>query len=104
MGNHRGLAVSRARICPVSNWTLLNRCYFVSPHTRLAPIHEAPETVCRPTDNILTGYHHSKTTGMNEGLTCQIRKIERLAAGFRNKENVKTTIYARSGGLDLPHS
>ena len=90
-----------AYVYPASGWKFWKRWYFWAPHSRLAPMRQAAQTVHRHIENILTYFQHPVTNAMSEGLNSKIQKIKNMACGFRNIENFKTAIYFHCGGLDL---
>ena len=51
--------------------------------------------------NVLTYFRHRITNAMSEGVASKIQGLKKAAAGFRNRDNFKTSIYFHCGGLDL---
>ena len=52
-------------------------------------------------DKILNYFTHHITNARAEGINSKIALIEKMAFGYRNRENLKTAIYFRCGNLDL---
>jgi transposase len=51
--------------------------------------------------NIMNYFTHHITNARAEGINSKIALIEKMAFGYRNRENMKTAIYFRCGNLDL---
>ena len=51
--------------------------------------------------NILTYINHRVTSAICEGLNSAIQALKTRGRGYRNRDNFKTAIYFRLGGLDL---
>ncbi|HEY0982704.1 MULTISPECIES: transposase [unclassified Schlesneria] len=51
--------------------------------------------------NVVSYCSHPLTHGGAEGLNSRIISIKRRVGGFRNRQNFKTTIFFRCGGLNL---
>ena len=52
-------------------------------------------------EKIMNYFVHRIANARAEGINSKIALIEKMAYGFRNKENLKTAIYFRCGNLQL---
>jgi transposase len=75
--------------------------FFWATHSKLAPVITAAWTFKRHLAQILTYVQHRITNAVSEGLNSKIQTIKKKAYGFRNRENLKTSIFFHCGGLNL---
>ncbi|MEO8497270.1 MAG: transposase [Planctomycetota bacterium] len=52
-------------------------------------------------ENVVSYYTHGITNAVAEGMNSKIMSIKRRVGGYRNRENLQTTIFFYCGGLDL---
>jgi len=72
--------------------------------SKIEPIQRVARMLQRKLYNILTYLEYRVTNAISEGVNSIIQWIKHTARGFRNRENFKTAILFRLGGLDLyPH-
>jgi transposase len=75
--------------------------FFWATHSKLAPVITAAWTFKRHLAQILNYVQHRITNAVSEGLNSKIQTIKKKAYGFRNRENLKTSIFFHCGGLNL---
>ena len=75
--------------------------FFWATHSKLAPVITAAWTFKRHLSQILNYVRHRITNAVSEGLNSKIQTIKKKAYGFRNRENLKTSIFFHCGGLNL---
>lgn len=67
----------------------------------LKPMKKACDTVMNHMMGILNYFKHPITNAVSEGLNSKIQTIKKMACGYRNTENFKTSVYFHCGGLEL---
>jgi transposase len=77
------------------------RWFLWATHSRLKPIIDVAYFVKRHIDHVLNFFQYGVTNAVSEGINSKIQTIKKMAYGFRNLENFKTTIYFHCGGLQL---
>jgi len=75
--------------------------FFWATHSKLAPVITAAWTFKRHLAQILNYVQHRITNAVSEGLNSKIQTIKKKTYGFRNRENLKTSIFFHCGGLNL---
>lgn len=75
--------------------------FFWATHSKLAPVITTAWTFKRHLAQILNYVQHRITNAVSEGLNSKIQTIKKKAYGFRNRENLKTSIFFHCGGLNL---
>jgi transposase len=75
--------------------------FFWATHSKPAPVITAAWTFKRHLSQILNYVRHRITNAVSEGLNSKIQTIKKKAYGFRNRENLKTSIFFHCGGLNL---
>jgi len=75
--------------------------YNWASHSRLEPIIKVAHSIKNRVGNVLSYYYHRITNATSEGMNSKIETIKRMAFGYRNLENFKTSIFFHCGGLDL---
>lgn len=68
---------------------------------RFAPLSKLANMLASKRDNILTYFNVPVTSAICEGLNAAIQQLKTRGRGYRNRENFKTAIYFKLGGLDL---
>lgn len=69
--------------------------------SRLEPMKRAARTVREHLWGIINAVVLGATNAISESTNARIKRIKKLACGFRNNERLKTAIYFHLGGLDL---
>ena len=69
--------------------------------TALQPLLKLASTISDHSHNILTYLKHRVTSAVPEGLNAAIQALKVSARGYRNRDNFKSAIFFRLGGLDL---
>lgn len=75
--------------------------YFWATHSRLRPIIRAAQKLHRHADALLNYFRCPITNAYAEGINGRIETLKRLARGYRNLDNFKTSILFHHGGLDM---
>ncbi len=74
------------------SWVMHSSVYAMKDAARMMKVHIG---------NIMNYFTHHITNARAEGINSKIALIEKMAFGYRNRENLKTAIYFRCGNLDL---
>jgi transposase len=94
----RDLWRCRTRLAPEEHWRWW---YCWATRSRLEPVINVAKMLTPHLPNVLTYFRHRITNAMSEGVASKIQGLKKAAAGFRNRDNFKTSIYFHCGGLDL---
>jgi transposase len=94
----RDLWRCRTRLAAEEQWRWW---YSWATRSRLEPVINVAKMLKRHLPNVLTYFRHRITNAMSEGVASKIQGLKKAAAGFRNRDNFKTSIYFHCGGLDL---
>ena len=79
----------------------LKRRFFWAAHSRLEPIIKTAYTIKSHWEGILRWFRSRVTNGILEAINGLIPAAKRKARGYRNTENLITTVYLIAGKLDL---
>ena len=71
--------------------------YRWATRSQLPPVIDVAKMLKRHLPNVLTYFRHRITNAMSAGVAGKIQGLKKAAAGFRNRENFKTSIYFHCG-------
>lgn len=69
--------------------------------SRLKPVIRVARMIRERLHNVLTYCEHAITNAVSEGINSKIQTIQKMACGFRNRDNFKTAVFFHCGGLQL---
>ena len=75
--------------------------YFWASHSRLEPVKKVGKMVKTHLAGVLNYFRHRITNAVAEGMNSKIATIQKMAAGFRNRDHFRIAVLFRCGGLSL---
>jgi transposase len=74
---------------------------FWATHSRLEPVKKVARMIQRHLAGVLNFFRHRITNAVAEGLNSKVATIQKVAAGFRNKDHFRVAVLFKCGGLSL---
>lgn len=75
--------------------------FFWASHSQLEPVKKVAKMIKAHLAGVLNFFRQRITNAVAEGLNSKVATIQKMAAGFRNKENFRIAVLFKCGGLSL---
>jgi len=86
---------------PAEGEWLLNRWYYWATHSRIDPMIRAAKTIKKHWDGVVRWFTSRINNGLLEGMNSLIQAAKARARGYRNVNNLITTIYLIGAKLEF---